>query len=217
MRIGGHGLGAVLAVTRWTPAEVDVVIPKGTPAGRYYVGVADARNQWVSGIDQTFEVLPEVRDVAASLEIMFRCHFDVLAAPPAITVLLTPAGGGSPVSATLALAGPRPGANGAVFYRYDGRFRVRPGAWALEADRGSRFDVNVWDVPDTYWLTPQCFAHRRVGESGAPLAPPVRQSRSVTVTGATARVTDDTHALAFLATMPTSPGSLEPPTPVKVK
>ena len=43
MRMGGNGFGAALDVKRWTPTEVDVVIPKGVPAGRYYVGAADAR------------------------------------------------------------------------------------------------------------------------------------------------------------------------------
>ena len=214
MRMGGNGFGASLDVRRWTPTEVDVVIPKGVPAGRYYVGAADARGQWASGIDQSFEVLPDVRNVAVSLEITFRCLVDVVAAPPAIPVVLTPAGGrGAPASGSLALAGSHPGSFGTLVYRYEGRLGLRLGNWTAAADRGPRFEINSWDVPPSYWLSPECFAHRRVTGSGAPLPTPVRQNRQVPLAGA-AIVTDDTNALAFQATMLIDLGSMPPPSPV---
>ena len=74
-------------------------------------------------------------------------------------------------------------------------------------------EINSWDNPPEYWLSPECAAHRRVTGRGAPLPAPVRQSRPVPL-GSSASVTDDTNALAFYATMLIDLGSMPPPSPV---
>jgi hypothetical protein len=215
MRMGGKGFGAELEVKRWTESSVEVVIPKGAPKGAFYVGVADARAQWVSAIDQKFEILPDLRDVAVSLDVTFRCLFDVLTPPPAIPItLLSPDGRTAAGPTALAAAGQAPGTFGNRVYRFTGRLSLRNGSYSAVADRAARFAVDLWDNPPTYWISPECGARRRVTARGAPLPAPMRQSRYVVLGDGGVTVTDDTTSLSLQTTVLIDLGSLPGPPPV---
>jgi hypothetical protein len=202
MRMGGNGFSSDLPAARWTERIVEVEIPKGVPPGRYYVGVTDARSQWASAIDQTFEVLPDVRDVAVTLDVTFRCLFDVLAAPPSIPIrFMTPDGAAEVARTTLVPAGRAAALSGGAVYHYSGRVSLRVGSALAVPDSATRFTVDVWDDPPTYWLSSQCADHKRTTSGGAPLPRPMRQSREVVLAHGEVRVTDDTTALSFPTTV----------------
>jgi hypothetical protein len=216
MRMGGNGFSSDLPAARWTERMVEVEIPKGVPPGRYYVGVTDARSQWASAIDQTFEVLPDVREVPVTLDVTFRCLFDVLAAPPSIPIrFMSPGGVGVLASTTLASAGHTPAPFGGVVYHFRGSVSLRIGSAIAVPDSATRFTVDVWDDPLTYWQTSQCADHKRTTSGGAPLHRPMRQSREAVLAHGEVLVTDETTALSFPTTMLIDAiGSIAVPPPI---
>ncbi len=202
MRMGGNGFGADLPAQRWTDRLVEVQIPKGVPPGRYYVGVGDARSQWASAIDQTFEVLPDVRDIAVALEITFRCVFDVISAPASIPIRFTSPDGAAVLGRTMLTSAGRAAATfGGEVYRYTGHVGLGLGSSIAVPDSAARFTIDFWGDPPTYWVSRQCADHKRTTAAGAPLPRPLRQSRNVDLSHGEARVTDDTTALSFPTTV----------------
>jgi hypothetical protein len=59
VELGGHGLGLVVGVTRWTSTKITVVVPDDTrlAGGQwYYLGIQDKHRNWLSNIDRTVTI-----------------------------------------------------------------------------------------------------------------------------------------------------------------
>jgi len=232
VRIGGSGYGRELRPKNVRPNALVIEIPRDVRPGRYYVGITDTSERWVSRIDQSFEVVDPVRPLNVLLAVQASCEHDVRSSAPSVELRISPTDrDAAAVSVMLTRAGERPGPNGSRFYDYRGTSALRVGTHNATG-AGGRFETDFWDyvngnsvpaagggryIERTNWE--DCHARRRVSTRGSRLSGPERKQLQVGMSGTSSRIaiTPETRELRLIGHPGASAGlgSLPTPTPVE--